>query len=280
MTARLSRTRLFLLADELSARDRAIIETVGRFSAVSGSQVERLCFAGSGKPASNARLARRALARLVEQRALVRLARRIGGVRAGSAGSVYRLGAVGERLLRYWQGTDAPARAARHEPGQLFVRHTTAIVEVYVRLREAERDGALELLSFEPEPASWRRFAGPGGGTRTLKPDAHAVIGLGEYEDRYFLELDCGTEGSGALNSQAQTHLTYFRSGVEQNAHGVFPRIVWITTTERRAALIANVCARLPAEAWPLFAVTTEAQARDLFLGRLDPAAVAPGRAT
>lgn len=280
MTVRLSRNRLLSLAEGLSARDRSITETVGRFSVVTGRQVERLFFAGSGRPASNARKARRALARLVEHRVLVRLARQIGGVRAGSAGSVYRLGAVGERLLRHWRGPDAPARAARHEPGRLFVRHTAAITETYVRLCEAKREGALELLTFEPEPESWRRFAGPSGGMQTLKPDAYARVGLGEYEYRYFVEIDCGTEGRGALTVQAKAHLAYFRSGVEQAEHGVFPRIAWITTTERRAALIADVCGRLPAEAWPLFAVTTPDRARALFLGTLDPAEVAPGRAT
>lgn len=276
---RLSHKGLLLLSEELSDRDREIVELVGRFGAVSGKQVERLFFAGAATPATEARLARRCLARLVERRVLVRLARRIGGVRAGSAGSVYRLGTAGDRLLRFWRGEGGRARAAC-EPGTLFTRHTLAVTEVYIRLREAERDGALELIDFVPEPASWRRFAGPGGGTQTLKPDAYAVLGLGRYEYRWLIELDLGSEGRGALNRQAQAHVAYFRSGIEQNAHGVFPRIVWITTTERRAALIADVCGRLPAEAWPLFAVTTEAQARELFLGTLDPAAVAPGRAS
>lgn len=273
---RLSRKGLLLLADDLSARDRQIIELVGRFGVVSGKQVERLFFAAGSDAASNARLARRSLARLTEYRILIRLERRIGGVRAGSAGSVYRLDAAGDRLVRLWRGEGGRGRTAR-EPGRLFVRHGLAITETYARLREAERDGALELLAFEAEPSSWRPFAGAGG-RQVLKPDAFARLGLGEYEDRYFIEIDCGSEGRGALAAKCRTYLAYFHAGVEQAAHGVFPRIVWITTTEQRVALIVDVCASLPAASWPLFAVTTPERAKHLFLGTLDPAAVAPGR--
>lgn len=273
---RLSRKGLLLLADDLSSRDREIVELVGRFGVVSGRQVERLFFTAASEAASNARLARRSLARLTERRVLARLERRIGGVRAGSAGSVYRVGAVGDRLLRFWRGEGGRGRAAR-EPGRLFVRHTLAVTETYIRLREAEREGALELLAFDPEPASWRPFAGAGG-RQVLKPDVFARFGLGEYEDRYFIEIDCGTEGRGALAAKCRTYLAYFRAGVEQADQGVFPRITWITTTERRVSLIVDVCAALPVVAWPLFAVTTPERAKELFLGRLDPAAVAPGR--
>ncbi len=273
---RLSRKGLLLLADDLSTRDQEIVELVGRFGVVSGKQVERLFFASGSEAASNARLARRSLARLTDRRVLIRLERRIGGVRAGSAGTVYRLGAVGDRLVRLWRGEGGRGRTSQ-EPGRLFVRHGLAITETYARLREAERGGALELFAFDPEPASWRPFAGAGG-RQVLKPDAFTHLGLREYEDRYFIEIDCGTEGRGALAAKCRTYLAYFRAGVEQAERGVFPRIVWITTTERRVSLIVDVCASLPATAWRLFAVTTPEGARDLFLGTLDPAAVTPGR--
>ena len=48
-----------------------------------------------------------------------------------------------------------------HEPGLAFVRHTLAVTELYVRLREAERAGTLELLEFEPEPECWRSYPLP-----------------------------------------------------------------------------------------------------------------------
>lgn len=275
---RLSRKGLVLLADDLSDRDRQIVELVGRFAVVSGGQLRRLFFGGGANHASNARLARRSLARLTEHRALVRLERRIGGVRAGSAGSVYRLGAVGDRLLRFWRGAGGRGRTAG-EPGRLFVRHGLAVTETYARLREAEQSGSLELLAFNPEPASWRAFGGAAG-RQVLKPDAFARLGLGAYEDRYFIEVDCGTEGTGALAAKCRSYLAYYRAGIEQSEHGVFPRVIWITTTERRVSRIVDVCAGLPALAWPLFVVATPERAGELFLGTLDPAAAAPRRAS
>jgi hypothetical protein len=150
--------------------------------------------------------------------------------------------------------------------------------KLYVRLREAEAAGQLELLTFEPEPSCWRRYSGAAGGALVLKPDAFVRLGVGAYEDRYFLEIDCGTEGRGALVRKCQTYLAYYRAGREQTAHGVFPRVVWITTSERRVGLLVDVCAALPAEAWKLFAITTPERAVDLLLGSVDPAEVAPRR--
>jgi hypothetical protein len=47
----------------------------------------------------------------------------------------------------------------------------------------------------------------------------------------------------------------------------VFPRVVWITTTERRVALLTAVCASMPAEAWKLFVVTTPERALGVLTG-------------
>jgi protein involved in plasmid replication-relaxation len=273
---RLTRSRLLALGSDLSARDREMVQTVARLRLVSGKQLERLFFCDGARPETRARLARRTQARLVAAGVLGRLERRVGGVRAGSAGYVYALGPAGQRLVRLWRGDDRRSRPV-YEPGGLFVRHVLAVSEAYVRLHEIERAGVLEVLGFEAEPACWRTFTGPGGGRAVLKPDAFVRLGTGAYEDRYFLEIDCGSEGRGALLRKCQTYLGYYRAGTEQTAHGVFPRVLWITTTERRARLLADVCRSLPREAGRLFAVTTEDDAAALLVGSLDPAA--PGRA-
>jgi hypothetical protein len=59
------------------------------------------------------------------------LDRQIGGIRAGSSGYVYSLGAVGHRLLH-------PDRTRRrlHEVRDGFLQHTLAIAELYVSLRQ------------------------------------------------------------------------------------------------------------------------------------------------
>jgi hypothetical protein len=251
---RLTSTRLLALAGELSERERAITEAVVRLRLLSGKQAERLFFAEVESPASRARLARRTLARLVGLGVLARLERRIGGVHAGAAGHVY-YAAAGQRLLSYWRGEGLGRSRSAYEPTGMFVRHTLAISESYVRLVEANRAGALRLLEFQAEPTAWRQFTGPSGRLVTLKPDAFVRLGVDQDSELHaFLEIDCGSEGRAALTRKCHAYVAAWRSGM---AAEVFPRVVWLTTTERRAELLTAVCASMPAEAWKLFVVTT-----------------------
>jgi Replication-relaxation len=262
---RLSEARLVALAGELSERDRQITETVARMRLVSGRQLERLFFATTANPASRARLTRRTLARLAGLRLLDRLERRIGGVRAGAAGHVYYATPAARRLVAYWQGEGLRRPRSGYEPTASFVRHTLAIAESYVQLVEAERAGSVELLEFQSEPAAWQNFTGPGGARLMLKPDAFVRLGISdEEEERAYLEIDCGTEGRAALSRKCRAYLMAWQAGV---GGAVFPRVVWITTTERRVALLTAVCASMPAEAWKLFVVTTPQGALGVLTG-------------
>jgi hypothetical protein len=256
---RISSSRLVDLANELSGREREITQTVERLRLLSGKQLERLYFAETTNPSSQARLTRRTLARLVERRLLDRLERRIGGVRAGAAGHVYFATPGAQRLVSYWQGKGTRRVRSRYEPTKAFVRHTLAIAESYVRLVEADRAGTLELLAFQSEPDVWRSFVGPGGARLFLKPDALVRVGVSSTEEeRAFLEIDCGTEGRAALTRKCRTYLMAWHAGIEPD---VFPRVLFVTTTEQRVRLLNEVCASLPPEARKLFSITTPERA-------------------
>jgi protein involved in plasmid replication-relaxation len=250
---RLSAQRLVELAGEFSGRDRAILETVAA-RLISGRQLERLFFSGGQNPVSNARLARRTFARLVERGVLGRLERRIGGVRAGAAGQVFFVTGRGQRCLAYWQGHGLIRPRSAHEPTAAFARHALAISECYVRLVEADRLGVVELLDFESEPGCWHSFTGAGGARQWVKPDALVRLAAGEFEARSWLEVDLGTEGRGALLRKARAYLACYRSGTTGEG---FPKVVWLVTNARRTELLVSVCSSLPADAWKLFAVTT-----------------------
>jgi len=263
--SRLSALHLERLAGELSERDRIITETVARLRLVSGTQLERLYFAATADPASRARLARRTLARLTSLGVVGRLERRIGGVRAGAAGHVYYATAGGRRLVAFWRGEGFSRPRSRYEPTASFVRHTVCIAESFVQLVEADRAGRVELLEFESEPTAWRSFQGPGNARLMLKPDAFVRLGVSvEDEEHAYLEIDCGTEGRAALARKCRAYLMAWQAGVGGE---VFPRVVWITTTERRVRLLTEVCASLPAEAWKLFVVSTPERALSVFTG-------------
>jgi Replication-relaxation len=158
--AYLTEARVAELAERLTPTDQAIVATLDRVRPASGSQLERLHFTGNGTTETVSRRARRTLERLVTLRVLARLDRRVGGARAGSAGYLYALDIAGQRIA----SACGPAGGARIRrpwtPGNAFVVHQLAVTELYVRLREAEREQTCELVAFDAEPSCWR--ASPG----------------------------------------------------------------------------------------------------------------------
>lgn len=242
----LTSKRLAELAASLSYRDHHIVDMVTRFRLVSQRQIQQRWF---GPSASDARAARRALARLHREQLLDRLQRRIGGVRAGSAGFVYRVGPAGQRLR-------GERRRTMDEPGLHHLEHTLAVTQLYVDLATA--GGATELVVFDPEPAAWRDFIGGHGENVTLKPDAYAELEDHAARRLWFVEVDRGTVSTTTLRKQLRVYRDYLSTGIEQQARGAFPRVVWVTPAGRRRHHLADLLAtendRLGAELHRLIA--------------------------
>lgn len=233
---RVGRRGLERLGDQLSQRDKLIIHQVADLRLMTARQIEAVHFtlADHATKLTAARSARRVLERLVRDRLLCRLERRVGGVRAGSASYVYCLGPVGQRLLMD-RSVDEPRRRFR-EFSQAVSLHTLAITESVVTLIVASRAHQFDLLELEPEPRCWRDSVGPMGVVATLRPDLFTTIGIGEFEHRWFIEVDLGTESMSTLLRKCAAYETYYQSGTEQNQHGVFPRVLWQMHTAERAA--------------------------------------------
>jgi hypothetical protein len=240
---------------QLVERDLTLIKWVSDLRFVTGSQLTRLCFSDSDDLDANGRAARRTLLRLTRLGLLERLPRVVGGARSGSAGFVYHLGLAGQRLAleRGWQ----PERRRRRSltPGTRFVRHTLRVSELHTLLVESDRSRRVELLELVGEPTCWRSFGGMSNQRQTLKPDSFVRLGIGEYEDSYFLEVDMGTEGSRALERQLQLYVAYAGSGQEQAERGVFPRTLWLAPDAQRVAVIEDSVRRLPSADRELFQV-------------------------
>ena len=260
MSRRLS-DRLAALDARLSPRDRRVVEVVGRMRLLSASQLERLCFAEIPERVTRQRRVRRVLGRLAEQGVLYRLARRVGGVRAGSAGTVWRLAPDGERLRTLWRGEGVGRPRGRYEPGSAYVAHTLAVADLYVRLVEAERAGGLEIIEHQAEPKCWRSYLGLGGRSLTLRPDSYVRLGVGDFELRAFVEVDRGTVGSLALERKHRAYLDYYRSGAEQAAHGNLPMVLWVAGDQRRVQLLDGIATSLGDQARRVFEATTTASA-------------------
>jgi hypothetical protein len=120
------------------------------------------------------------------------------------------------------------------------------VAELHTLLIEGDRAGRFALLELVSEPASWRSFGGLGNQRRTLKPDSYVRMGVGEYEDSYFMEVDRGSEGSQTISRKLGEYVAYAGTGQEQEHRGVFPRVLWLTPDEQRAEAIRGCVRQLP----------------------------------
>lgn len=260
--SRISPSHLNFISSQLSQLDLQILDFAARARLCSGDQLQRLFWRSTGPAA--ARRARRALQRLTEWRVLDRLDRVVGGQRAGSRGFLYSVGPAGARLLDRGWGLHVK-RLQR--PSVRFVAHTLAISELIVGLHETDRDGRIDLLEVQTEPQSWRGFLGFMGASQTLKPDLLARIGIGAFEDRWFIEIDMNTHGRSALLAKAKRYLAYYRTGHEQAESGVFPRVLWTAPSSRRVGQFAELFAGLGPDAGRLFVVCLQADQIDRLTG-------------
>jgi hypothetical protein len=261
MSARLGRRGLVGLRDQLSDRDRLVIHSIASHRFLTGRQVERFHFNEHATEDTGARVARSVLSRLTRQRVVVRLRRRVGGVRAGSASYVYTLGPVGRRLV----GEDV-ARQVR-EPSAGFLTHTLAIGEAHLALLEASRDGRFELVMVEVEPACWRCYTGAGGAREVVRPDLYVISARGEFEYCWFLEVDLGTEHRPTLVRKCRAYDAYWGSGLEQQRSGTFPLVVWVAPDVRRARDIEQAIRSARFLKQDLFRVVPACELVELFTG-------------
>jgi hypothetical protein len=242
VSSRFSVTGLEWIARDLSDNDWAVIGFLTEARLATGHQLARRLWASRVPTDPAARLARRCLARLERDQAIQRLARRMGGVRGGSTSIVYALGQAGRRLLIARGHT--PRRLS--DIGERYIAHALAVTELVVRLAEADRDGAIEVIEVQTEPACWRGFLAGAGTKVMLKPDLFARIGAGALEDRWFVELDLGTESAATIARKGARYVHYLAEGSEQARHGVFPRIVFTAPNPERLEQLRRALNRVP----------------------------------
>jgi len=240
----------------LSERDRKIIETITRLRLASSFHLERLHFLDLS-PSVRDRVRRRVLARLVAWRVLLTLERRIGGVRAGSAGLVFALDTAGRQLA----GLDGSAMRRSREPSVVLLGHSLAASELYVSLVELSTANGCTVADYRTEPACWQAL--PLGGW--LKPDAYLKLSTTGFDDHWWVEIDKGSEHLPVIRRKLLTYLDYANTG-GLGPGGVLPRVLVTVPDEARQAAIAGVIDRLSPDANELLHVTTEGDAPQYLL--------------
>ena len=244
------------LLEMLAERDLSILESLRTHRVLTTTLIRRLHFPIAGEPQeavsakthatemAAAVATIRVLTRLESRRFITRLPRRIGGVRAGSSGIVWQLGASGERLMRAQHGD--PARKRYSEPSPTFIAHTLAAADLAICLYELDRQHVLELLLLEAEPECWRTFLSAHGARQWLKPDLFAITAGGDFEHHWFIEADCATEHAPVIIRKALAYQQYASSGIHQREHGLFPAVVWVVPNAKRRAAIEAALASEP----------------------------------
>ena len=229
---RTGKRQLHDLGPELGEREWSILQSLQTHPFLTTTQLQTLHFVDHATVDTAGRIARRVLKRLAELRVIEPLERRVGGIRAGSASFVWRLGPVGDRLVS--QAAGDGVRRRRKEPSSYYLAHRLAIADAHLALITAARMQRFELTSVQTEPACWRPYLGVHGGREVLKPDLFAVTASGDYEDRWFIEIDRGTESIPTLIRKCAQYETYRRTGREQQTTGVFPLVVWQLPNQAR----------------------------------------------
>jgi len=248
--ARITRARLRLLADELPDRYTMPVLHLSRARALSGGQLDRLLQQPGTAPRTAERARQRAMTHLCHLGLAATLERRIGGVRAGSAGYVHVLTPAGHKLAALLTGQQPPQRI-RHSraPGRTFIAHALDIAEIYVQLTEKSRSGGFRVAAFVTESASWWHASGV-----VLRPDAYTRLATPTHRDCWWLEIDRDTESAPRLRGKFRDYLDHANYG-GTGPDGALPRVLVTAPTPIRCAVISGLITGLPPPAVDLFAV-------------------------
>jgi hypothetical protein len=244
--------RIARLQRSLSELDLTALASLDRLRLLTTDHLQRL-HVTNGSPTTRSRRTRTLLRRLADRNLVVRLPREVGGRRAGSGKSTFCLTRLGQAVLA--SPDIAPRRRMLWRTTPYFQAHMLAVADLYVGLVEACRTTKAELLDFGAEPTCWRLFNGAGGEPIVLKPDAAVRVGVGDYELASFVEVDLGTESLPTINRKCQAYVSYWRSGLEQQQRGLFPRVLWLVPDKRRFSGVTSVVHRLAKDTYGLFAV-------------------------
>lgn len=264
-----SRRQLEELLPSLKERDLQILAAIRQCRFFTSQQVCRLIFLGQAPSTANTRAINRNLKKLRELSLIAVVEHSRGGVGGGSSTIVWYLTEAGERLLRLSDHDKSERRSRVVDPSKRFIRHTLAVAECSMQIREiCQRHGGLTLEALELEPACWRPYTHIGK-VVSLKPDLYAQTLCGEYEDRWFIEVDLATESISAIIDQCRRYHEYYRSGLEQQEFGVFPLTVWIVPSNARKEALISQIRKTFNKFTPLFAVITPGELEALLTQKL-----------
>lgn len=184
---------------------------------------------------SRLRIVRRVLRRLEAHRLIATISRVTGGPGGGSTRSAYFLTPAGNRIARSLNPLLPTRRPLLR--GTFFMAHGLASADLLLALRRAaSANSGHELIDWQCDWAIAMRC-----GSTTVVPDAFVRYRTPEVELAAFIEVDLGTEGTRRFAGKMRQYLNLYRGGAWRSAFTVWPLVLTITTTTRRATALRRV---------------------------------------
>lgn len=250
---RLTPTFIYTLRSQLSSRDLAIIQTLSTVRLATTRHIQALHFTPD-VPLSKARVCYRTLERLDQLSVICHLSRRVEPKRSGSAGYVYQLDRAGLILAEVKK-----RRIIRpHDYHYAVIDHTLAVTDLYARLHLAHKTSAVQLITFGIESKAWRG---------QLRPDAFVELIAGNYRYFWFIEMDMDTQRPNKIQQKLAAYARYRGSGAEQQANGVFPKVLFLVPNENRKQQIQALIDKQPGVDRRLFQVELQTNAYQVMKG-------------
>ncbi len=142
------------------------------------------------------------------------------------------------------RGEPMPRGGERKQPNPLFLAHAAALTELYVAIYTAARAAGFNALRYQREGEAREPFK-DGTHERALAPDATlALVDEQDRELRAFVEIDLGTMSHTRLRAKADLYAAYAASDAWRERHPFLPALLFLTTTDIRAARFLKALAR------------------------------------
>lgn len=269
MTKLITDRTLRAYVERLSNRDVAILESLAKCTFMLTGQIQQLHNTDASTQTAALRATAREMKKLKEYGLVKHLVRRIGGVRAGSSSLVWYLSEAGHRFLEL--DSDNKKSRKRHlEPSLNHLNHTIAVSACYVQIHEICRQKSeLSLIQADAEPNCWRPYSHHGN-TVQLKPDLFFATKCGEYEDRWFVEIDLATESPTTILRKCERYHDYYKTNIEQRKHGVFPVTMWLVPDKARKEVLRTAISEAYKKSTKMFLVIMPDELEELIVRGFD----------
>jgi Replication-relaxation len=130
----------------------------------------------------------------------------------------------------------------RKQPNPIFLAHTAALTELYVALSTGAAADGLSLHAYHREP---REPFTDTSKEHVLAPDATATLtDPAGRELSAYVEIDLGTMSHTRLRAKAELYAAYASSDAWRERHPFLPALLFLTTTDVRAAKFLKALAR------------------------------------